>query len=246
MLKLLQKLKLRKTGKTTLSSQATSEEHQLSGSYQKENTTETTLNLYDIPSKINVETFYRIMETGDLTLLMVNQSQFQNLNSDQQESANEKLNDVWLDLQEYYYSHTSKQSFEKFKYNLKKVVQLQNEITTCEAALQLVVLGFDEHFETLIQFGITATDIDQIKSAISRKETKLEFAKNKLEKGGEKESAGFYKLVANVERALNRQLDLREINLERWVAYLQDIKERNEQQKQEINNSKRKRKWRDN
>ena len=246
MLKLLQKLKLKKTGKTTLSSQATSKEHPLSESYQKENITETILNLYDTPSKINVETFYRIMETGDLKLLMVNPNQYLNLNSEKQESANEKLNDVWLDLQEYYYSNTSKQSFEKFKYNLKKVVQLQNEITTCEAALQLVILGFDEHFETLIKFGITATDVDQIKSAISRKETKLEFAKNKLDKGGEKESAGFYKLVANVERALNRQLDLKEINLERWVAYLQDIKERNEQQKQELNNSKRKRKWQDN
>jgi hypothetical protein len=144
----------------------------------------------------------------------------------------EKLNDVWLDLQEYYYSNTNEQSFKKFKDNFRRVILIQNEITACYAALRLIELGFEDGFETLKHFKIESDDLEQIRSAISRKETRLEFAKNKLDTNGKNEAVSFYKILASVERGLNRQMVLSEINLERWVAYLDEIKQKNEAEKQ--------------
>ena len=201
------------------------------GSCPPESTEAEHWQLYDTPRKLNVETFYRIMETGDLTLLQINPKEKVNP---------ERLNDVWLDLQEYYYSNTNEQSFKKFKDNFKKVILIQNEITGCYAALRLIELGIDEGYETLKFFKIESDDMEQIRSAISRKETRLEFAKNKLDTNGKNEAVGFYKIVASVERNLNRQMVLAEINLERWVAYLDEIKQKNEAEKQAARNIKSK------
>lgn len=221
------------------------EETKLSESFQEKVGTEQSLKLYDTPRKLNIETFYEIMETGNLELLIVNQPE--KLNELQQLKLNEKLTDIWLDLQEFYYSNTNKQSFNKFKHNFKQVILLQNEITGCNAGLKLVELGFPEKgFEILEYFKISYTDTKNIKSAILRKETKLEFAKNKLDKGDKKESVSFYKIVASVERNLNRQLNLKEINLERWVAYLGEIREKSEAEKKLVQKNKGKKKWQGN
>jgi len=195
--------------------------------------------LYDTPRTINVETFYQIMETGNLMLLVESQKK---LNEKQQEKLNKTLNDVWLDLQEYYYSETNKQSFNRFKNNFKNVILCQNEVTGCYAGLKLVELGIEEGYETLMFFKISAIEKEQIESAIRRKETKLELLKNKLDNNDKKEAVSFYKMVANVERNLNRQLNLTEINLERWIAYLAEIKEKHESEKKLARNNKNKRK----
>jgi hypothetical protein len=186
--------------------------------------------LYDTPRKINVEKFYEIMETGNLNLLKVNP---------EEKVGEERLIDVWLDLQEYYYSNTNKVSFQKFKGNFKKVVLLQNEITACYAGMKLVEFNMDKGHEILRRFGIKYTDIGDIKSAILRKETKLDFAKNKLSSNEKRETVGFYKIVASVESGLNRQLNLHEINLERWVAYLNEIKDKNELAKKQTRKNKK-------
>lgn len=199
--------------------------------------------LYDTPRKIPVEVFYRIMETGDLTLLIIQsekpmlQRLWERIRKPKDDTK--RLYGVWLDLQEYYYANTNKQSFQRFKDNFKRVILLQNEITGCYAGLRLVELGENEGLDILKQFGITATEPQQIQSAINRKETKLEFAKNKLGDNDKKEAVSFYKQVASVESNLNRQLNLNEINLERWVAYLEEIKQRYEAQKKELTKNKR-------
>ena len=231
MLKFLQKLWHRIQGKIKESTKQWKVGTKSSGLSQSENVGQELLKLYDTPRKINVETFYQIMESGNLELLKVNPN----------EKANpERLNDVWLDLQEYYYSNTNQQSFKKFKDNFRMVILIQNEITGCQAALKLIEFGLDEGYETLKFFGVNQEDIEGIKSAIGRKETKLEFAKNKLDTNDKKQAVGFFKIVASVERNLNRQLDLKDVSLERWVAYLEEIKLKNEAEKQAAQNIKSK------
>ncbi|WP_159522869.1 hypothetical protein [Sunxiuqinia indica] len=176
------------------------------------------------------------METGNRELLKVNPKS---------KVSPEKLDEVWLDLQEYYYEGTNKQSFQKFKRSLKKIIQLENEIISCKAALHMVELGSDEGYEVLQYFKIKATEPDKIKSAIFRKETKLDFAKTaadrKSKKADSHEASTFYKMLASVERSLNRQLNTTEVNLERWVAYLDDIRQKREAEAQVAAKSKGKR-----
>lgn len=238
MFKALQKWWHKTQKKTRLFTKRNSVNTSSTDSCPKANTEVEQLPLYDTPRKLNVETFYQIMETGDLELLIVPPKP-ENLNL---EKLSQRLNDVWLDLQEYYYSNTNETSFKRFKDNFRKVILIQNEITGCYAALKLIELGLEEGYETLKFFGVNQEDIEGIRSAIGRKETKLDFAKNKLDTNDKKQAVGFFKIVASVERNLNRQLDLKEVSLERWVAYLDEIKQKNEAERQAAQNIKSKKK----
>lgn len=191
--------------------------------------TDKSFQLYDTPRKINVETFYEIMETQNLELLKVKE----------QKVSQEKLSDVWFDLLEFYYSNTNQQSFKKFLQNIRTVVSIEQELVSCYAAFDMVKFGEDYGYEILRKCGIKTNDHQRIESAILRKETKLELARRRLKTDGKDEKVNFYKIVSSVEGALNRQLNLSEINLERWVAYLNDVKERNEQAKQQHNKRKK-------
>jgi hypothetical protein len=172
------------------------------------------------------------METGNLLILMVDQKK---------EINAELLNNTWLELQDYYYSNTNKQSFGKFKRNINAVTILKAEITACKAGFELAKLGLDDGWEILKDFKINSTNENEIRSTILRKETKLDFAKNKLNTNSKKEAISFYKTVASVERNLDRQLNLSEIHLERWVAYLEEIRIKHELETKALSNTKRKR-----
>lgn len=204
-----------------------------SDSYLLTSGTEPMSPLYDTPRKINVQTFYEIMETQNLSLLKVNPKA---------KVSEETLNDVWLDLLEYYYTNTNQSAFKRFFNTIKTVTQLEMELVSCHASFDMVKLGDERGYEILRHWKINSTDSEQIRSAILRRETKLELARRKLNDNGKDEKVNFYRIVASVEGALNRQMNLAEINLERWVAYLNDIKEKQEAQKQEQNKRKGK-KW---
>jgi hypothetical protein len=173
------------------------------------------------------------METGNLELLKVNPKE---------KAESQRLNDVWLDLLEYYYSNTNQTAFRKFFTTIKTVVRLEQELISCQAAYYLIGLGDESGYEILKRWGIESQDEDRIKSAILRKQTKLELARLRLKDDGKEERVSFYKIVSIVENSLGRQLNLIEINLERWVAYLNDVKEKNESLKKEHNKRKIK-KW---
>jgi len=243
MLKFWHKNKHNEPAKTRQSTQPSNTDTTSTGSNQPASTKANQLPLYDTPGKLNVELFYRIMETRDLSLLLINTSQ--ELNENESLKLATRLNNVWMELQEFYYNGTNKQGFKKFKESLKRVIKLETELLACKAAFQLVELGDESGYEILQHFKISSQDPKKIRGAILRRETKLDFARGDLEKKSasddKKEALTFYKMVAGVERQLNRQLDIDKINLERWVAYIDDIRQKNEAEKQEVAKQKAKR-----
>ena len=116
---------------------------------------------------------------------------------------------------------------------------MANEITACYIGLKLVEFGDDDGYEFLRKFGITYTDEKDIKSAILRKETKLELLRNKMAKKDSREVRKFYDYVDFVESKLNRQLNIGEINLERWIAYLKRAIEIQEMENKSARNNKK-------
>ena len=201
--------------------------------YRKPNGKDKSLQLYDTPKKIRVQTFYEIMETGNLELLKGNP---------QEKAKEENLNDVWLDLLEYFYSNTNQSAFKKFFSLIRLIGRLEQEVVSCYAAFQIVSLGDESGYDILKKWGIESKDHDRIKSGILRKETKLELARRKLKDNGKEEKISFYKIVSIVEDNLGRQLNLDEINLERWVAYLNDVKEKSKALKKQ-NNKRKSKQW---
>lgn len=188
--------------------------------------------LYDRPDKINVETFYKISKTGNLELLKVNP---------EDQVDEDVLNDVWLDLQEYYFSHTNHNTYDLFKRNMKNVVALQSELVACHAALKLVELCDERGLEILPKLGIKDKDITKIRSAINRKQTNLNFAKSKLERVQKNDAdVSFYRILASVSRRIGFPINPTEYHLERWVETLADLHEKEEAERQMYNDKKRK------
>lgn len=162
-------------------------------------------------------------------------------NQDQVKPENhEQLNAIWLDLLDFYYRSTNKQSWENFLRNLKATVKIKNEIVSCTAAFELMRLNDDRGLEYLKQFGIKSTSEEGVKAAILAKETKLELAENKLTNQGNKESFKFYRMLASVQFQLKRNIDT-EISLAEWVETLADLAERNRAEQEVHNSNKNKR-----
>lgn len=201
--------------------------------YKKKDSKELPLELYDTPEKISMKLFYKILETNNLILLVKNQEAASPEN-------HEQLNGVWLDLLDFYYRSTNRQSWENFLRNLKATVKIKNEIISCTAAFELYRLNDDRGIEYLKKFGIKSTNDDGIKAAILAKETKLELAENKLTNQGSKESFKFYRMLASVQFQLKRNIDT-EISLAEWVEILADLSARNKAEQEMSNKNKSKR-----
>lgn len=162
-------------------------------------------------------------------------------NQDQVRPENhEHLNAIWLDLLDFYYRSTNRQSWENFLSNLKATVKIKNEIISCTAAFELYRLNDDRGIEYLKKFGVKSTNDDGIKAAILAKETKLELAENKLTNQGSKESFKFYRMLASVQFQLKRNIDT-EISLAEWVEILADLSARNKAEQEMNNKNKSKR-----
>lgn len=152
----------------------------------------------------------------------------------------EQLNSIWLDLLDFYYRSTNKQSWENFLRNLKATVKIKNEIISCTAAFELMKLNDDRGLKYLKQFGIRSETEEGVKAAILAKETKLELAENKLTNQGSKESFKFYRMLASVQFRLKRNID-NEISLAEWVEILVDLHERDKAEAEAYNKHKNKR-----
>jgi len=190
------------------------------------------LELFDTPEKINIRTFYRILETGDLSMLANEKSL---VNEDQADL----LTETWNNLLDFYYRNTNTQAWENFLRNFRNVVKIQNEITSCKAAYEMCLLFDNRGFAHLKTFGIKSENLDAIKSAINAKQTKLEFAENKLKNKNEGEAFKFYKILVSVKNAIKRDIDTDKTCLAEWVEILAGIAEQNKAEHEALNKHKR-------
>ena len=202
--------------------------------FRKKDSKEFQLELYDTPEKISMRLFYKILETNNLLLLAKNQERVKPEN-------HEQLNAVWLDLLDFYYRSTNKQSWENFLRNLKATVKIKNEIVSCIAAFELFKLNDDRGLEYLKQFGVKSTNEEGINAAILAKETKLELAENKLIKKEQGEAFNMYRLMADLKVSHNLTVDIENTCLAEWVEILKRIAEKNRLDQEARNNNKNKR-----
>lgn len=153
----------------------------------------------------------------------------------------EKLNSVWLDLLDFYYRSTNKQSWENFLRNLRDTVKIKTEIISCTAAFEMIKLNDDRGFEYLKRFGIKSANEEGIKAAILAKETKLELAENKLTKKEQGEAFNIYRLMADLKVSHNLTVDVENTCLAEWVEILKRIAEKNRLEQESHNSNKNKR-----
>ena len=118
------------------------------------------------------------------------------------------------------------------------------DILACNSAFNAVCLGSTDGLRMLKKLKVDTSSIESIRSAINRKETKLNLLKLKETKTEKKEAVLFASTLAAIQLQLPFQLDTSKMSLEKWIELVKKIREKNkaEQSAREGNkNRKRKR-----
>lgn len=188
--------------------------------------------LYATPSQLNVQTFFQIMETSDLSLLRRPRKKPLKLKQI-------NLNDVWYDLLDYYYSNTNKKSWEDFVGYINDRLSVSNEILLAEASINLIALGDEEGIKVLKSIDMPTSSIKAMKAAINRKKTAIELMDAKRHKSDKGEAVKFESLLASIELQLGYQLRPDELTLARWVGLINTLRIKHEAEKEALKKNKK-------
>lgn len=153
-------------------------------------------------------------------------------------SDEKRVNEIWLDLLDFYYRSTNKAEWIKFLNNLKRVARLKKEITGCKSAFELIGLMDESGYDYLKSFGIDSTDKERIRSSILAKETNLEFAELKMIQNDKKEAFNMYRILAGLKISHNISMDVENTCLAEWVEILRGISEKNKAETEAYNKTK--------
>ena len=152
------------------------------------------LNLLNFNS-IKAQTFFLILQTSNLLLLIQDEKHQQQENLFKKyKSLETELADRWIEIQEIYYNRTDKQSYENFISEQSYSVEQTNEMIIIEACESLMDWGFETYKKHLAKLGIEGTP-EQIRSAIAQLKAKFNiYRENELAKNKKTADSDFYSL----------------------------------------------------
>lgn len=181
--------------------------------------------LYDSIETLPILTFFQIMKSQDLKLLVVDGN-----------PSEELLTQTWEKVMEEYYREANPKQYKEQLRKAVKVEQLRNQITLLSAAMTLHSLGLKSGTDVLEEMKVSEKNVE---SKINMERTRLNMLLAEMKKqdaeNGMKEELNFWKTIATVERGVNRTLDVERISVARWIAIINDLKEHYK----ELNNGSR-------
>lgn len=181
--------------------------------------------LYDSIETLPILTFFQIMKSQDLKLLVVEGN-----------PSEELLTHTWEKVMEEYYREANPKQYKEQLRKAVKVEQLRNQITLLSAAMTLHSLGFKSGTDVLEEMKVSEKNVE---SKINMERTRLNMLIAEMKKedaeNGTREELNFWKTIATVERGVNRTLDVERISVARWIAIINDLKEHYK----ELNNGSR-------
>lgn len=182
--------------------------------------------LYDSIESLPILTFFQIMKSQDLTLLV----------KEGTTPDKETLSQVWEKVMEEYYREANPKQYKEQLRKAVKIEQLRNQITLLSVAMTLHSLGYKSGTDVLDELKITEKSVE---SKINMERTRLNMLIAEMKKedaeNGTKGELNFWKTIATVERGVNRTLDVERISVARWIAIINDLKEHYK----ELNNGNR-------
>lgn len=181
--------------------------------------------LYDSIDSLPILTFFQIMKSQDLKLLVVEGN-----------PSEELLTQTWEKVMEEYYREANPKQYKEQLRKAVKVEQLRNQITLLSAAMTLHSLGYKSGTDVLEEMKVSEKNVE---SKINMERTRLNMLIAEMKKEdaqhGTREELNFWKTIATVERGVNRTLDVERISVARWIAIINDLKEHYK----ELNNGSR-------
>jgi hypothetical protein len=123
------------------------------------------------------------------------------------------LIDVWYDLREYYYSNTTKESYENFKDRFREIIQLENLIDTCKYQEDKIKQGLNVGHDVFEYFEIDSEDLDDIHRSILKKETELDLIKAADRTNDKVQQANYDEFIGTINLQLPYQINTKKTTL---------------------------------
>lgn len=153
------------------------------------------------------------------------------MNPKNQKVSIEKLNSIWESIREEYYKESNPAGYSDDLKKAKRINKLKLEIVGCTAGVTYYELT-NEILPVFEKFGYTvnnADDVARVKQKMLGRKTKLTLLTPSQKEKDKKEVINFWGQVADLESALNRQLDIDKITVVRWINYIKQVRKQNEQ-----------------
>lgn len=180
--------------------------------------------LYDSIDTLPILIFRELLKTQNLSLLVKRQGL---------KGKYSFLYPVWEIIIEQNEQDLDANTYKIYKKQVKQIQDLENTVHYCLAGLQLVRYNRPIGFEILEKWGCRKKTIAEISSFINLTNSKLEICKqefkNRYFKPNKKEQ-NFFDIVANVERQIGYQLNLKEITVRHWNSIIKSINKKNERE----------------
>ena len=179
-------------------------------------------NLLDSTEKIKAVTFFKVMETNNLSLL----------NPTKKRVSPQVLNEAWAKLREEYYKESDPRAYREDLKKAKRIECLKIEIAGCYAAVNYFELT-GEILPCFKDFGYTvenAKDVARVAQKMKSRQTKLTLLTPSAKEQDKKEAVKFWEMAADLESALNQlnvlhgKIDAQTILLVEWINYIKSIK----------------------
>lgn len=188
--------------------------------------TEKLLRLYDF-NNLKAQTFYQILETSNLLLIMSEELPDKQLVK--VKNLAEQIQGRWFEILETYYKRTDLESFENFLSEQSYNIEQYNEMLIIQACEILMNAGIETYKEHLSQIGIEGTN-DQIKSAITQIKAKYEVDKeNQSAKNKKSANNDYYALLGIASESLGYHIPSN-ILLAEWCGIMAILKRKSEAQ----------------
>lgn len=142
------------------------------------------------------------------------------------------LSEIWTSLLEDYFIASNKENYRILLEQTKRSELIRNKITVCYACLLVLRINDESNkkvaVDTLKYFGFPQNlEIEEIKRRLSREASYLKLLDAQKEIEHKKEEINFWRMIANYEDAVGRQIDVEKMTLAHWIESIKVLKQKN-------------------
>lgn len=160
-----------------------------------------------------VTVFFKIIETGNLQLLVVDGK-----------ATDSELNTTWENILFEFEKLTNSNEYHMHIREQGEDVRRINRLNALVALYYIGAYGGEDISEDASFWGVNGTDYNAVKLEIMRERTRLNIAS--IEKSKEKPKQDFYELWTAVENGLNRSIDVENCSVRKWVALCKSLEKK--------------------
>ena len=164
-------------------------------------------------SELPVMVFFKIVETGDLSLLVINGK-----------PTNRELTERWENILLEFERLTNSNDYRMQLRENSEDVRRVNRINALVSLYYINAFGGEDISEDLKYWKVPGNDYTAAKLEIMRERTRLDI--DQIERSKEKPKQDFYDLWTAVENGLERNIDVEHCSVKKWVSLCKSLEQK--------------------